>query len=81
MLSAQGTITSTALAAASFILVMEQRAIKNVNNYLKAYIYSYLKTCGGQSFNLYLSAVHFLTPVLIKHLWQLKTIVFLHMHY
>ncbi len=54
---------------------------KNLNNYLNTHIYSYLETSGGQSFNLYLSVVHFLTPVLIKHLWQLKTIVFLHMHY
>jgi hypothetical protein len=38
---------------------MEQRAFKNVNNCLKANIYSYLETYGGQSYNLYLSVVHF----------------------
>jgi hypothetical protein len=32
---------------------------------------------GGQSSNLYLNIVHFSTPVLIRHLWQLKTVVFL----
>ncbi len=57
---------------------MEQRTLKNVNNYLNTDIYSYLETSGGQSYNLYLNLVHFLTPVLIRHLWQLKTVVFLH---
>ncbi len=57
---------------------MEQRALKNVNRYLNTNIYSYLETFGGQSSNLYLNVVHFLTPVLITHLWQLKTVVFLH---
>jgi len=33
---------------------------------------------GGQSSNLYLNVVHFLTQVLIRHLWQLKTIFSLH---
>jgi hypothetical protein len=47
---------------------MKQRAFKNVNNCLNTNIYSYLGTSGGQS----------LTPVLIRHLWQLKTFVFLH---
>jgi hypothetical protein len=28
---------------------MEQRALKNVNNYLNTNIYSYLETCGGLS--------------------------------
>jgi hypothetical protein len=36
--------------------------------------YSYIETSGGQSSNLYLNFV------LIRHLWQLKTIVFLHWH-
>jgi hypothetical protein len=45
---------------------------------LNTNIYSYLETSGGQSSNLYLNVVHFLTPVLIRHLWQLKTVVFLH---
>ncbi len=31
-------------------------------------IYSYLETSGGQSSN----------PMLIRHLWRLKTVVFLH---
>ncbi len=59
-------------------ILMEQRALKNVNNCLNTNIYSYLETSGGQSFNLYLNVVYFLTPVLIRHLWQLSTVVFLH---
>jgi len=58
--------------------IMEQRALKIVNNCLNTNIYSYLETSGGQSYNLYLNVVHFLTPVLIIYLWQLKTVVFLH---
>jgi hypothetical protein len=34
--------------------------LKNVNNYLKTNIYSYLETSGGRSSNLYLNVVHFL---------------------
>ncbi len=57
---------------------MEQRALKNVNKYLNTNIYSYLETSGGQSSNLYLKVVHFLTRVIIRQVWQLKTMVFLH---
>ncbi len=57
---------------------MEQHASKYVNNCLNTNIYSYLETSGGQSYNLYLNVVPFLTPVLIRQLWQLKTVVFLH---
>ncbi len=38
---------------------MEQRTLKDINNYLNANIYSYLETSGVQSFNLYLNVVHF----------------------
>ncbi len=38
---------------------MEQRASKNVNNYLNTNIYSYLETSGGQSSILYLNVVQF----------------------
>jgi hypothetical protein len=55
---------------------MEQR-FKKCKQLSKYNIYSYLETSGGQSSNLYLNVVHFLTLVLIRHLWQLKTIVFL----
>jgi hypothetical protein len=41
-------------------------------------MYSYLETSGGQISSLYLNVVHFLTKVLIRRLWQLKTVVFLH---
>jgi len=57
---------------------MEQRTLKNVNNCLNTNIYSYLDTSGGQHSNLCKYVVHFSTPVLIRHLWQLKTVVFLH---
>jgi hypothetical protein len=58
---------------------MEQHTLKSVNNCLNTTIYSYLETSGAQSSNLYLNAVHFYqTPVLIRHLWQLKTVIFLH---
>jgi len=57
---------------------MEQRTLENVNSCLNTNIYSYLQTSGGQSYNLYLNVVHFLTPVLIRHLWQLKKVVSLH---
>jgi hypothetical protein len=40
-------------------ILMEQRALKNVNNGLNTNIYSYLETSGGQSYNLYLNFVHF----------------------
>ncbi len=38
---------------------MEQRALKNVNNILNTNTYSYLKTSGGQSSNMYVNIVHF----------------------
>jgi hypothetical protein len=57
---------------------MEQYALKNVNNGLNTNIYSYLETYRGQSSNLFLNVVHFLTPLLIRHLCQLTTVVFLH---
>jgi hypothetical protein len=38
---------------------MEQRALKNVKNYLNTNIYSYLETSGVQNFNIYLKVVHF----------------------
>jgi hypothetical protein len=57
---------------------MEQGALQNVNNCLNTNIYSYLETSGGQRYYLYLKKFNFLTPVLIRHLWQLKTVVFQH---
>jgi hypothetical protein len=57
---------------------MEQRALKNVNKCSNTNIYSYLETSSGKSCNLYLNVVLFSMPVLIGHLWQLKTAVFLH---
>jgi hypothetical protein len=57
---------------------MEQHALKNANNCLNTNMYFYLETSGGQSSDPYLNAVHFLTPELIKNMWQLKTAVFQH---
>jgi hypothetical protein len=48
----------------------------NVNNGLNTYNYSPLETSGGQSSNLYLNVIP--TPLLVRHLWQLKAVVFLH---
>jgi hypothetical protein len=59
------------------VALIEQHALKSVNNYLNTNIYSYLETSGGQSSNLYLDTVPFSRPVLIRHLWQLQTVVFL----
>jgi hypothetical protein len=42
------------------IIQMEQRTLKNVNNYFNTNIYSFLETSGGQSSILYLNVVHFL---------------------
>ncbi len=40
------------------IFTIEQSALKNENNCLNSNIYSYLKSSGGQSSNLYLNVVH-----------------------
>ncbi len=85
----ENIITETLIAIVINILVatliikqnclsIEQRALKNVNNCLNTNIYSYLEMSGGQSYNFYLNVFHFLAAVLIRHLWQLKTVVFLH---
>jgi len=67
-----------AMTSMTYLLVsMEQHTLKIVNNCLNTNIYSYIETSGGQNYNLYLNVVHFLTPILIKHLWQLMTVVFL----
>jgi hypothetical protein len=78
----------------SYLLYAQIRAVQNVlfhsklcsgsahfiivNNCLNTNIYSYSETSGGQSSNLYIMLLVFSTPVLIRHLWQLKTAVFLH---
>ncbi len=40
-------------------VLMEQRALKNVNNSLNTNVYSYLETSGGKSYNLYINVVQF----------------------
>jgi hypothetical protein len=50
---------------------------KNDNNYWNTNSYSYLETSGAQSSNVYLNVVHFFNAS-VRHLWQLKTVVFLH---
>jgi hypothetical protein len=57
---------------------MEGACLKNVNNILNTNIYAYLETYVGQSSNPYLNVVHFSTSELIRNLWQLKTVAFLH---
>jgi hypothetical protein len=41
------------------MLIMEQHALKNVNNCLYTNVYSYLETSGGISYNPYLNVVNF----------------------
>jgi hypothetical protein len=41
------------------VWLMEQHALKNVNNCLNTKIDSYLETSNGQSSNPYLNVVHF----------------------
>jgi hypothetical protein len=57
---------------------MEQSASKNINNHFNTNIYYDLETSGAQSSNLYKMLFIFSTIVLIRHLWQLKPVVFLH---
>ena len=53
--------------------------LKNVNNCLNTNIFSYLETSRGQSSNIYIQMLFiFSTPVFIRHLWQLKTVIILH---
>ncbi len=47
----------------------------SINMTVKSFM---IQTPAGQSSNLYLIVVHFSTLVLIRHLWRLKTVVFLH---
>ncbi len=42
-----------------FLYLMEQHALKNINNCLNTNIYSYLETSVGQSSNKYLNVVYF----------------------
>jgi hypothetical protein len=55
-------------------IAMEQYALEIVNSCWETRITSYLEASGGQNSN----AVHFSTPLLIRHLWQLKIVGFLH---
>ncbi len=62
----------------SIYVSMEQHALKNINRCWKTKITFYLGSSGGLSSNVYLNVVHFFTPVLIRHLWQLNTVAFQH---
>ncbi len=55
---------------------MKKHALKNVSNCLNTNICSRLETSGGQSSKLYLNIVHFSNSSVIRHLWQLKKLVF-----
>ncbi len=56
----------------------EQHALKKLNNFWNTNIYSYSEISGGQSYNVYLIIVNFFNASVFRHLWQLKTVVFLH---
>ncbi len=57
---------------------MKQRTLKNVNNCLNTNIYSYLET-PVIKIPIHISLLLIIsTPELIRHLWQLKTVVLLH---
>ncbi len=43
----------------SLLHLLEQDALKHVNNCLNTNIYSYLETYGGQNSNLYFNVDHF----------------------
>jgi hypothetical protein len=60
------------------INLMEQHGVKNINSCWNTKITFYLETSGGRNYNTYLNIAHFSTPVLIRYLWQLKTVVFMH---
>ncbi len=76
--ASNGHITKLKQSIFALRYLWKQHALENVNNCLNTNIYSYLGTSGGQSSNLYLNINHFLTPVVIRHLWQLKTVVSMH---
>ncbi len=65
-----GMLFKPSLIFVGFARRMEQRTLKNVNNYLNTSIYSYLETSGGESSNLYLNVMHFSIPVLIRLLFS-----------
>jgi hypothetical protein len=54
---------------------MEQGTLKKCKQLFE---YQHLLLLRLLSSNLYLNIVHFSTPVLIRQLWQLKNVVFLH---
>ncbi len=63
----------------SVICVAEEQCDLNIiNNCLSIKISIYLGTSSGQSFNLYLNTACFSTLDSIRHLWHLKTVIFLH---
>jgi hypothetical protein len=62
----------------SWFVRMELHTLKNVNSYWNTKFYFYLETSGGEISNLYFNFVHFSMPILIRHMLQLKTVVFLH---
>jgi len=56
---------------------MEQLALKNVNNNLNTNIYSYLETL--IKVKIYIEMLFiFSTPMKVRQLWQLETVVSLH---
>ncbi len=54
----ESTLKTTVLGIKQCEGIMEEHALKKVNNCLNTKTYSYLETSGGQSSNLYLNVVH-----------------------
>jgi hypothetical protein len=57
---------------------MEQHTLKKYKQLFEYQHLLLLRDISGRSYILYLNVAHFLTPVLIRYLWQLMTVVFLH---
>ncbi len=57
---------------------MEEHTLKKCKQLLEYQNEIYIETSGGQNSNSYSSIVHFSTPLLVRHRWQLNTVVSLH---
>jgi len=53
---------------------MEQHALKKYKWLSEYQNYLLLGDIDGQNYNLYLNAVHFATPLVIRHLWQFEAV-------
>jgi hypothetical protein len=60
------------------LALVEQHTLKNVNNCLNTNISSYLRHLLLKVLILFLNVVHFFQHPLVRHLWELETVIFLH---